>query len=93
MDRDDRIKDEKIMMTMIIIKLLMMIQARREKQCDDGKTAAMGALECSGEEVGPTIIIFICQILLYLLSSPPSLSDDRVKWEETLTRIAASLAH
>ena len=54
-DRDDRIKDEKIMMTMIIIKLMMMIQARREKQCDDGKTAAMGALECSGKEVGPQL--------------------------------------
>ena len=56
-DRDDRIKDEKIMMTMIIMlrKLMMMIQARREKQCDDGKTAAMGALECSGKEVGPEL--------------------------------------
>ena len=56
-DRDDRIKDEKIMMTMIIIKLMMMmmIQARREKQCDDGKTAAMGALECSDKEVGPEL--------------------------------------
>ena len=57
-DRDDRIKDEKIMVTMIIIKLMMMIQARREKQCDDGKTAAMGALECSGKEVGPELLIF-----------------------------------
>ena len=64
MDRDDRIKDEKIMMTMIIIKL-MMIQARREKQCDDGKTAAMGALECSGEEVGPELSLSLSAKYFY----------------------------
>ena len=65
-DRDDRIKDEKIMMTMIIIKLMMMIQARREKQCDDGKTATMGALECSGKEVGPELLLSLSAKYFYI---------------------------
>ena len=51
-------------------------QARREKQCEDGKEAAMGALECAGKEVFILIVIIIIDTIKIFQSADWALTLD-----------------
>ena len=38
------------------------LKAQRETQCEEGKAAALGALECGGKEVGAVFLVNIITI-------------------------------
>ena len=44
-----------------------LLKAQRETQCEEGKAAALGALECGGKEVGAVFVVNIITIDIIII--------------------------
>ena len=73
-----------------------LLKARRETQCEEGKAAALGALECGGKEVGAVFdvnIITIDTIIMPIIKEVVAIlvvniiniiyKDDEKEWTKT----------